>query len=186
MSGPSRPPRVVRYRYPERSPVFSPQQLAYIESIQSFMDEADLREVRAFESFTLNLDLETLVAVEIPGLRPSPNDAVVYVRRFGADPYMQMAHRFLDLVLDGSLGREVRKHVMRPFRVTLPNGDRYYPFTVGVDPAAWRCRFRDAAEALGAPSAEFDRGRFVVSTGQVYAFSLLAIEVARTDDLAAW
>jgi hypothetical protein len=189
VSGASRPPRLVHYRYPERSPAFSPEQLAYIESIHAFLDEVQLREVRAFEDFTLNLDFESLIAREIPGLRSSAKGVTVYIKRFGTEPYLDMAHRVLDLVLDASMGREVRQYVMRPFRVTLPSGDRYYPFTVGADPAFWRRRFEDAAATLGTLSAEFDRGWFVVSKGQVgevYAFDLLGIGVASADDLSTW
>ena len=75
---------------------------------------------RAFDVFTLNLDFQTVTSVEIPGLRSSPVNAVVYVKRFGTGSYIEMADLFLDRVLDGCFAREVRKFVMRPYRITLP------------------------------------------------------------------
>ena len=178
--------RIVDYRYPDRATEFSPQQLDYIESTHAFMDERQLDKIRRFEHFRLNQDLGCLTAREIPGLRPSPDNAVVYVRRFGSARYVDMADLFLDLVLDDSWGREIRACIMRPYRITLPTGDRYYPFVIGVDPASWRQRFRDAAAALNTPSAEFDRGRFVLSDGRTFAFNELELDVADPDDLATW
>ncbi len=138
MSGPSRPRQVGDYRYPDRSSSFNPRQLAYIESVHAFLDESDLRKVRAFEVFRPNIHFETVTAVEIPGLRSDPHSAVVYIKRFGTGPYIELANQFLDRLFDETVVLEIWKFVMRPYRITLPNGDQYYPFTVGVDPAIWR------------------------------------------------
>ena len=170
------PSRLIDYDYDNPSFPFTPEQIAYIESIREFLSDSELAQARRIETFRYNTFFGNPNESGIPGLRPRERTYCMYLRRFDERPYGRLVDEFLDAVYE-DFSKENINHVMMPgFRVTTPDRDRYYAFVFNSDFQAWINRMIAVATQLGTLMAWFDRGKFRLTDGRQLAFSDLVIE----------
>ena len=65
---------------------------------------------------------------------------------------------------------------MPGLRVTLPNGDKFYPILYHGDIEKWPRVLDETAAFFKTELGQFDHGKFVVSNGDVYPFSSIGID----------
>ncbi len=166
---PPLPSNFIVYDHGNPSPYFPPEKVAYIESINNDFSEEELQQIRAMERFAFNLNTEGVGGDEIPGIRNKQTEAHVYFKRFSDDPWKVLVQTFMDSIPDGF--EDKGRCLMPMCRATLPNGDRYYPMTVLGNLGEWQRRLLQAAADCGTKLGWFDKGKFVVSDGQIVGFS---------------
>ncbi len=93
-----------------------------------------------------------------------------------------MMDRFWGYVPDGFPQERVDRCRMPAVRVTIPDGDRYYPFVFRYDLDQWRSRLLGAADLHHTLIGEFDRGEFVLSSGQKFSFAALELDRLKSRD----
>ena len=181
---PDAKPHIVEFDPDAPASVFTREQIDYVNSIAEYLSPSQVEGVRRLEHLIFNRNVNACAWFFVPGLRGDTNfdgtdEGIVYVKRFSSARYAKMMDLFLDhepsdFPKEGSGGN------MPGYRVTLPNGDRFYPIAFFGDLVAWRKRLRESADLHGTELAHFDRGTFVVSDGQRFAFADLRIEALET------
>ena len=168
-------PHFVVYDYSNPSPLFTYEQVQRIESIRKDFNEEDLTRIRKIEKWILNTNTGWLNSPAITGLRPKSTNGHRYLKRFSADRYADMIDTFLDQVHYGVPATSLPCH-MPGLRVTLPNGDKFYPILFHDDLEKWARVLDEAAALFKTELGQFDHGKFVVSNGEVYPFSSICID----------
>ena len=168
-------PHFVFYDYTNPSPAFTEKDVSYIEMPSEYLGDEDLARVRGIEDWVLNTNTGWLNSPAIPGLRPRSTNGHRYVRRYSDDSYERMMDTFLEHIEPKFLPRGLPCN-MPGFRVTVPNGDRYYPIMFHDDLEKWVRVLDEAAAFFQTDLAQFDRGKFVVSGGVIHPFSSVEIE----------
>ena len=79
---PPLPSNFVVYDPDNPSPYFSPEKIAYIESIKDDFSDEEVKQIRRMERFTFNLNMGGGGADEIPGIRKHPVEQHLYFKRF--------------------------------------------------------------------------------------------------------
>lgn len=170
------PPRLIPYDYDNPSHPFTPEQIAYIESVRDFLSEAELVQLRRLERFRYNTFFGTPGELGIPGLRSSENIYCMYLRRYDDRFYGELVNSFLIKVYEDFSAENVNRVLMPGCRVTTPDDDRCYAFEFHGDLQAWIDRMIAVAVQLGTLMAWFDRGKFCLMDGREFAFSDLQID----------
>ena len=175
------PPNFIAYDDECPSPQFSREDIGYIESIKGFLSEEGQKKCRDVEWFTLNINTGVISCGDIPGLRGDRNFwgsiiGNIYVKRFSSQSYETMMDKFLAPILQDIPFEGRDACVMHPFRVALPNGDKFYPYSVGGDLRAWRRRLQECADTHHTVLGHFERGNFIVSDGGIFGFDTLEVD----------
>ena len=176
----------VRYQFPDPSPLFTRQQIEYIESAHRFLTLSETEIVRKLERFVLNVNTGIAKCDVIPDLREDEAEFTLYVRRFASDDFLSMINRLLDRVIDEMIGRQIRRTVISPFRMRLNNGDKYYPVTLNRVIIALRPKLLASVAHFGAKTAKLDRGKFVLESGEIIPLSAVEIDRAERDYPEDW
>ena len=170
-----RRPHLIEYDRESPSPLFSAEMIAWINSIQDGFSTAELAWLHENEYFILNTIVGDLIGHVVPGLRPQPSTETEYVRRYNSADCKAMMDEFLSYVPPG-LTKEFLDYCNRPrYRVTMANGDRFYPVEYHNDLAAWRRQVSESAKLRGTITGRFEHGKFVLSNGQKINFSDLTV-----------
>ena len=167
------PSNFIVYDHNKPSLLFPTDWVAYIESISADFDEEDLRRIRAFERFALNINTGLVGNGGIPGLRKDLGRGHTYVRRFSEKPWEQLISDF-DSFIPATFP-ERNRYLIDMIRISTFDGGIFYPFTYFGDLGAWRRLMAEAADRCGTVLAEFDRGSFAVSDGHSYKLSQLSM-----------
>jgi hypothetical protein len=178
----SLPPHFVVYDYLNPSHFFTQDEIKVIESIRDYFSEEDLEVIRNIESSIFNKNTGLVNNSFIPGLRQDPPRGYLYVRRFSKDKFGKMMDLFLDYVPSDFPVEDRYRCNMPGFRVTVPNGDRYYPFAFHGNLEQWRKRLKESADFHHTLLGQFDHGKFVLSDGESFNFSAIKVERVWTRD----
>lgn len=170
------PARRIPYDYDNPSPPFTPEQIAYIESIREFLSADELAKARRIEKFSYSTLFGDLNEIGITGLRPHKKTYCMYLRRFDGRTYDRLVEDFLDEIYEDFPEENIHRVVMPGYRVTTPEGDRYYAFMFNGNFQAWIDRMTVVAVKHGTLMAWFDRGKFCLTDGRDLPFSDLQIE----------
>ena len=170
------PARRIAYDYDNPSHPFTPEQIAYIESIREFLSDSEIAQARRIETFSYNTFFGNPNEIGIAGLRPQDRTYCMYLRRFDERPYGRLVDEFLDAVYEDFSEDNIDRVNMPGYRVTTPDGDRYYAFVFNGDLQAWIDRLVAVAGQHGTLMAWFDRGKFCLTDGRQLPFSDLLIE----------
>lgn len=170
------PSRLIKYDYDNPSHPFTSEQIAYIDSIREFLSEDELAQARRLETFHYNTFFGTPNEIGIAGLRPSERTYCLYLRRYDSKSYGDLVDEFILTVYE-------RRPIEKPggintpgYRVTTPDGDRYYAFECNGNLQGWIDRMIEVAAQFGTLMAWFDRGKFCLTDGRRLPFSDLRIE----------
>ena len=169
------PARRIAYDYDNPSPPFTPDQIAYIESIRDFLSDGELAQARRIETFSYNTFFGTPNESGIAGLRPREKTYCMYLRRFDKRPYGRLVDEFLDAVYEDFPEDNINRVNMPGYRVTTPDGDRYYAFVFNGDFQEWINRMVAVGVQHATLMAWFDRGKFCLTDGRQLSFSELLI-----------
>lgn len=166
---------LVPYDPKSPDPCITPEAIRYINSRQSGLTDRDIAKLDEIEWFTFHRQLKHLVQFAIPGLRPSKSSEVRYVKRYNAQKYSIMIDKFLDYMPSDFPEGQADRCVLPAYRLTSPDGNRFYPIDYNGDLPAWRKRLLDNADHFDTTIGYFDHGRFVISDGQEIEFADLGV-----------
>ena len=169
---PPLPSNFVVYDHDNPSPYFPPEKVAYIESFKANFSDEEVRQIRAMERFALNLNTGGVGGDEIPGIRQKPTEMHVYFKRFSDASWREEVKMLMASIPDSF--EDKGRCLIDMSRATLPNGDRYYPMTLLGNHEEWKRHLQQTVIDCRTKLARFEKGKFVVSDGQVISFSDLS------------
>lgn len=170
------PPTAYPYNYDRLLPPFTAENTAAVESIKEFLSDSELDRARRLESVYFSPIFQTIVGTFIPGLRRYDTSFCLYLLRFNDMRYEDLVAEFLDAVYTGCPKEDLGGGHWGWFRVTIPNGDRYYPFDFHGNLQVWSDRLITVALEKGAAMGWFEKGKFCLTDGRQLAFGDLRIE----------
>ena len=168
-------PHLIEYDRDNPSPKLSEAFLSYVRSIQTGLSQSELDWLNEFEYFIFNTFNGSWTEHAVPGLRPKRLSEFQYVRRYNSDDYRSMMNEFLDHIPSGLPSDLTEYGHMPVFRLTLPNGDKFYPIRYHNNIAGWRQQLAESAKLHGTLTGRFVNGKFLLSDGQTFNFSDLAV-----------
>ena len=170
------PPRAYPYNYDRLLPPFTAENTAALESIKEFLSDSELDQARRLETVYFSSVFQRVVGTFIPGLRHYDTSFCLYVRRFNSIYYEELLENFMDAVYTGCLKEDLGGIHWDWFRVTVPDGDRYYPLDFHGNLQGWIDRMIAVATEKGTTMGWFDKGKFCLTDGRKMAFGDLCIE----------
>ena len=170
------PPGCSAYDYNNPSLPFTPGQIASIDSIKEFLSDSELAQARQLETVYFSPVLKRASGIFIAGLRSYNTSSCLYLQRFDERYYEDLLSGFLDAVYDGYPKANLGGVTWPWFRVTMPDGERYYPLQFHGDLQAWTDRMIAVAKEHATTMAWFDKGKFCITDGQKMSFGDLHIE----------
>ena len=162
---------LVEYDPNRLDPLFSTEQIEYIESRQVGLTERDVAKLNEIEWFIGHRQLKTISSFDIPGIRALQDLENRYFKRFNSKPYVEMNKEFFSYIPPDFPIDQIDRCFLPGLRLTDPDRNHYYPVTYNGDLPAWRKRMLDNAEKFGTTIGCFDHGRFVISDGREIEFA---------------
>ena len=170
------PPNCTAYDYDNPSPPFTPESIAAIDSVKAFLSDNELAQARRLETVYFSPVFKTAGGTSIPGLRFYASYFCLYLRRFDNRSYEELLKGFLDAVYDGHPKSRFGGVTWPWFRVTTPDGARYYPLYFHGNLKAWSDRMIVVAAELATTMAWFDKGKFRITDRRELSFGELHIQ----------
>ena len=168
-------PHLIEYDRDNPSPKLPEHFIRYVASAQAGLSPGEIDWLNEFEYFIFNTFNGCWTEHAVPGLREESGVEVRYVRRYNSDDYRSMMNEFLDHIPSGLPSDLTEYGHMPVFRLTLPNGDKFYPICYHNDLAGWRQQLAESAKLHGTLTGRFVNGKFLLSDGQTFNFSDLAV-----------
>lgn len=112
----------------------------------------------------------------ISGLRSYKTSFCFYISRQDDAYYECQMKDFTDAVYEGLPEENPGALAWEWYRVTTPEGTRFYPFAAHANLHAWKERVTAVASEKATPVAYFDDGKFRLSDGRQWAFGDLRID----------
>lgn len=178
------PSRPISVDYDSRcpSPYFTSENIAYIKSIDRYLEKIEIEKVGRVERFVYN-SIFGFFGVEVCGLRPNPRRDHIYVRRFGALPYIGMMEKFTYKAYE-YLDEDSQGRCNFPSqRLACSDGKNFYPLSYHGNRAQWERAIGIAAQELDVELARFDECRLTTSTGSTYRIADMEIEMVQADEI---
>ena len=167
-------PHLVEYDRENPSSKLSEPFLQYVNSIQNGFSNQELEWLNEYEFFIFNTFDGYWTERAVPGIRTEKIETR-YVRRYNSYSYRSMMNKFLEYVPPG-LPEDFTDHCYMPnYRLTLANGDKFYPICYHNDFVGWRRQLAESAKLHGTMTGLFESGKFVLSNGQRINFSDISV-----------
>lgn len=168
-------PHLVEYDRDNPSPRLSEPFLRYVRSVQSGFSKQELDWLNEYEFFIFNTFDGYWTERAVPGLRAKKDIETHYVRRYSSADYRSMMNEFLEYIPSGFPKNLTNYCYMPNYRLTLTNGDKFYPICCRNDLAGWRIQIVESAKLHCTTTGQFESGKFVLSNGQRINFSDLTV-----------
>ena len=141
-----RRPHLVEYDRDNPSPRLSEPFLHYVRSIQIGFSKRELEWLNEYEFFIFNTFDGSWTERAIPGIRPKKRIETQYVKRHSSESYRSMMNDFLEYVPPG-LPEDLTDYCYMPnYRLTLVNGEKFYPICYHNDFVGWRRQIIESAK----------------------------------------
>lgn len=160
-------PFLVEYDREIPAPEFTPDLIRYIESRQNGLSARDMAKLEGIEWFVYNKYFNVMLTFDVPGIRESDVEKAAYIKRFSDEPYLALIKRFMNYVPSDFPEDQIGRFNQPSYRLTLANGDQFYPINYNGNFAAWRKRLDDNAKHFDTSIGVFAGGKFVISDGRV-------------------
>ena len=168
-------PHLIEYDRDNPSPMLSEPFLRYVNSIQSGFSKQELDWLNEYEFFIFNTFDGYWTERAIPGIRTEKFIETQYVMRFSNLDYRSMMNEFLKYIPAG-FPEDLTDHCFMPnYRLTLANGNKFYPICYNNDLAGWRRQLVESAKLHHTMTGLFENGKFLLSDGQRINFSDLSV-----------
>ena len=141
-----------------------------------FLSESELVQARRLETVYYSPVLKISGGTFIPGLRSYETSSCLYLRRFNDRYYEDLLKGFFEAVYDGCPKATLGGVTWDWFRVTTPDGDRYYPLGFHGNLQAWTDRMIAVATEHATTMAWFDKGKFCTTDRRTLSFGDLVID----------
>lgn len=164
------PPGCTPYDYGDLTPPFTRENTRAVDSIRNFLSEDELIQARKLEIVYYSPIHQTVGGVVIPGIRTYNTSFCLYLKKYEEILTHDLLEKFIDAVCEGHPDLNPDTIHRDWFRVTVPNGDRYYPLQFHGDLDAWIDRMIAVATEKGTTMGWFDKGKFCLNDGSRMAF----------------
>ena len=155
---------------------FTAPQIGYIRSIDGLLSPEEVDAVSRVESFKIRLEDGEVRCHEVPGLRPTYGNTVVYLQRYSEGPFAEFMEQVMDHIAGTPQGPEMFLRFIDPIRILIDHVGTFYPISYGVGAMQWRDKVWRKIAEVGALTGEFENGKFVLSDGRTYSVASLHIE----------